>query len=380
MAFAFTEEQEALRETARSFLQAHSGSAQVRAAMATEAGYDPGTWKRIGAELGWPALLVPEAHGGLGLGFVELAALLEATGEALLCAPLFSTVGLGANALLAAGSEAQQGEHLPGIAEGRTLATLAVPGSSGLWEPGAVEITARREGGDFRLDGPAHLVPDGHVAGLLVVAAREPGSAGDAGLSLFAVASDAPGLTRRFVPTMDATRKLADLRLDGVRVRAAACLGEPGAAGPALARILDRAAVALAAEQVGGAQRCLDMAVAHAVARVQFGRPIGSFQAVKHRCADMMVAVETARSAAWYAACVAAEDAPELPLAASLAKATASEAYFRCAADALQVHGGVGFTWEYDVHLHLKRARAGEGFLGTPAFHRERVARHLLDG
>jgi alkylation response protein AidB-like acyl-CoA dehydrogenase len=382
---AFTEEQEELRATARAFLAEHSSSERVRAAMESEAGYDADTWKRIGAELGWTAVTLPEACGGLGLGAVELAALLEAMGEALLCAPFFATVCLGAQALLEAGGPEQQAEHLAGVAAGRTLATLAWTDGSGAQGADAVAVSARRAsgGGDFVLSGRLPHVLDGHVADLVVVAARAPGSAGAAGVSLFAVPASAPGLARRALPTLDRTRRLAELELRDVRVPAGALLGAEGAGAAALERTLDRARVALAAEQVGGAQRCLDLAVAYAKQRVQFGRPIGSFQAIKHRLAEMMVRVESARSAAWWAAGVAAEsgsgakDAAQLEEAASLAKAWGSEAFFHCAAECLQVHGGVGFTWEYDVHLYLKRARAGEGFLGEPAWHRERVARRL---
>jgi alkylation response protein AidB-like acyl-CoA dehydrogenase len=222
-------------------------------------------------------------------------------------------------------------------------------------------------------------VPDGHSADLLVVAARREGTRGDDGLSLFLVPGDAAGLERRALPTMDQTRRQAHLELRDVRVPASALLGQEGGAGPALRRSLDLAAVALAAEQVGGAQRCLDLAVDYARERVQFGRPIGSFQAIKHKCADMLVLVETARSAAYYAGCVAAEGSAELGVAASLAKATCSEAYFRCAADCLQIFGGVGFTWEYDPHLYFKRAKSTETLLGDPDSHRERVAAAVLD-
>ncbi len=379
MNFAFTEEQEELRATARAFLAEHSASADVRRAMASELGHDPALWKRIGAELGWTAVAIPEACSGLGLSWVEVVALCEVAGEALLCAPFFATVCLGANAILAAGSSAQQAELLPAIAAGESRATLAVPEARGGWDADGLATTARRAGGDVVLSGEKRFVVDGHCAELVVVAARAEGSRGDEGLSLFAVPGDAPGLVRRALPTLDQTRRLAALELRDVRLPASARLGEEGAGGPALALALDRAAAALAAEQVGGAQRCLDLAVAYARERVQFGRPIGTFQAIQHACADMMLAVETARSAAYYAGCAAAEGAPDLAVAASTAKAWASEAYFRCAADALQVHGGVGFTWEYDVHLHLKRARAGQALLGEPAWHRERVARAVVD-
>ena len=218
---------------------------------------------------------------------------------------------------------------------------------------------------------------DGHSADWLIVAARAAGSSDDDGVSLALVPGDAPGLTRTRRPTVDRTRRLARVELDGVRVPASALLGHEGAAASALERTLSRATVALACEQVGGAQRCLDMSVAYALEREQFGRPIGSFQAIKHKCADMMVAIESARSAAYFAACETAEESDDLDVHASVAKASASEAYFQCAAESIQIHGGVGFTWEYDVHLHFKRAKAGETLLGDPAWHRERVARHL---
>jgi alkylation response protein AidB-like acyl-CoA dehydrogenase len=378
MNFAFNEEQEELRAMARAFLQGHSSSEQVREAMESELGYDAEVWKRIGTELGWPAILVPEDYGGLGLTYVDLVALLEVTGEALLCSPFFSTVCLAGNALLAAGSEAQKQEHLPALAEGQRLGTLAFSEANGRWDASAIETVARPDGDGFALTGTKRYVPDGHCADVVVVAARREGSAGENGVSLFLIPAGADGLEVTPLPTMDRTRRQVQMELRGVHASSAALMGEEGAAWPSLRKVLDLAAVALAAEQVGGAQRCLDLSVEYAKERVQFGRPIGSFQAIKHKCADMMLWVETARSAAYYAACVAAEDAEALPLAASLAQATCSEAFFRCAAESLQIHGGVGFTWEYDPHLYFKRAGAAEAFLGDPAFHRERVARYIL--
>ncbi len=377
MNLAFDEAQEELRSQARAFLAEHSGSEQVRAAMASEQGFDAGVWKQISAELGWTALLVPEAFGGLELGPVELVALSEVMGEALLCAPFFSSVCLGAQALLVAGSEEQKREHLPGIAEGTTLATLASLEPNGRHDASGIESIARREGGEWVLSGGKRYVVDGHCADLLVVPARREGSRGAEGVSLFLVPAGAAGLERRALTTLDQTRRLAAIELRDVRVPASALLGEEGGGWPALERTLDLAAVALAAEQVGGAQRCLDLSVAYAKERVQFGRPIGSFQAIQHKCADLMIAVEAARSGVYWAACVAAQGDADLSVAASLAKCTASEAFFRCAAESIQIHGGVGFTWEYDVHLYFKRARATESLLGDPAWHRERVARHL---
>ena len=368
MNFDFTDEQEELRATARSFLADRSASDDVRRAMESGAGCDAELWKQLGAELGWTAVTIPEDCGGLGLTWIELAALLEVMGEFLVCAPFFSTVCLGANAILCAGSEAQQAALLPAIAEGQCRATLA----GNAWEAGGLGTTAWRDGDSFVLSGGEPHVLDGHSADLLVIAARL-----DDQPALFAVPAGSEGLRREARPTMDQTRRLAALELHDVRLPAEARLGGDAADPSAWERVLARATVALAVEQVGGAQRCLDMAVEYAKEREQFGRPIGSFQAIKHTCADMMIAVEAARSGVYYAACAAAEASDELPVLASLAKATASEAYFRCAADSLQIHGGVGFTWEYDVHLHLKRARAGEQMLGDPAFHRERVARAI---
>ena len=377
MHFAFTVEQEQLRETARSFLAAHASSEAVRGAMQTELGFDPDAWKRIVSELGWTAILVPERYGGLDLGWVEVAALLEVTGEALLCAPLFSTLCLGTNALLAAGTEGQKHEWLPRIAEGRAIVTLAWAENARDPGPEAIRATFRRDAGGFVLSGRKRSVVDGAAADAIVLAAREEGTTGTEGVELFLVHGDAPGLMRETIPTLDATRRMAEIELRDLRLPGDAHMRSGGRGAAALATILDRAAIALAAEQVGGAQRCLDLAVEYAKGRMQFGRPIGSFQAIKHKCADAMVKVESSRSASYYAACVAAEDSPELEAAASLAKAYCSEAYFRCAADCLQIHGGVGFTWEYDVHLHLKRAKASQAFLGSPTWHRERIARHM---
>jgi alkylation response protein AidB-like acyl-CoA dehydrogenase len=377
MDFAFTEEQEELRSTARSFLAEHSGSEQVRQAMESELGYDPQVWKQIASELGWTSVTIPEEYGGLGLSYVELIALMEVMGESLLCAPFFSSVCLAANALLVGGSDSQKKEHLPGIAEGQTRATVAFTEAGGDWGAAGIESVARRDGGDFLLSGKKSFVLDGHCADLVVVATRAQGTGGEDGISLFVVPGDASGLERRALPTLDQTRRLAELELRDVRVPASALLGDEGAGWPALAKTLDLASVALSAEQVGGAQKCLDMSVEYAKERVQFGRPIGSFQAIKHKCADMMVEVESARSASYYAGCVAAEDSEELPLVASLAKAYCSDAYFQCAADAIQIHGGVGFTWEYDVHLYFKRAKSTETFLGDATYHRERLAQKI---
>ncbi len=377
MRFAFDENQEALRASARSFLDTHSSSARVREAMETDRGYDPETWRQIARDLGWTSVIIPEKYGGAGLGYVELVGLMEEMGRALLCAPFFSTVCLAVNALLLGDDEAHQRAYLPRIAAGEITATLAHSEPNGRWDAAGITAVARRDGAGFVLDGTKSFVLDGHAADVLLVAARREGSQGEAGVSLFVVPADAAGLERRRLPTMDQTRRQAEVQLRGVRVPVQSLMGEEGAGWPVLTATLDLAAVALAAEQVGGAQRCLDMAVAYAKERVQFGRPIGSFQAIKHKCADMLLRVESARSASYYAGWAAAAGDAELPVLAALAKAYCSDAYFQCAAEALQIHGGVGFTWEYDVHLYFKRAKSSETFLGDPAYHRERVARGM---
>jgi alkylation response protein AidB-like acyl-CoA dehydrogenase len=372
MIFAFTDEQRELAATLRRFLQDKSGSSEVRRLMRTEAGYDPQTWSQLAGQLGLPGLVIPEKHGGSGAGPVELAIACEEMGRALLCAPFFATAVLAAAALLNSGDQAAQDEFLPGIADGSTIATLAVCEDDGAWNAEGVTTRARRSGDGYLLDGRKSFVIDGHTAGLLLVVAQA-----DGGPSLFAVRGDAGGLERRPLETLDLTRKQAALTLDAAPAR---LIGAEGSAAGVVAATLRLAAVALAAEQVGGAQRCLDMSVEYAKIRMQFGRPIGSFQAIKHMCADMLLEVESARSAAYYAAWAAQDGSDELRLAASLAKACCSEAYFRVAADNIQVHGGIGFTWEHDAHLYYRRAKSAELMLGTPAEHREIAAGYLIEG
>ncbi len=377
MDFRFSDEQEELGSIARSYLAEACGPEQIRAAMETELGYDPEMWTQIATELGWCCVHIPEAYGGLGLGYVDLVVILEATGESVLCAPFFSTVVLGANTILECGNEAQKEARLPAIAEGTQTATLAFAEASGQWDADGVEATATPDGDGYILNGKKCWVVDGHSADVVLIVARAPGTQGEEGLSVFAVDGDTEGLSRKALTTMDQTRRLAEIELSAVRVDADACIGEPGAAWTGLRRTLDLAAIALAAEQVGGAQKCLDMSVEYAKEREQFGRPIGSFQAIKHKCANMMVAVESARSALYYAACIADDGSDDLTSNASLAKAWCSESYFQCAGDSIQIHGGVGFTWEYDPHLHFKRARASENWLGDPSYHRERIAKSI---
>lgn len=369
MNFAFSEEQEELRRALRRFLEDKSPEPEVRRLMETTEGYDPAVWSQMAHQLGLQAMHIPEEYGGAGFSYVELVVVLEEMGRALLCAPFFSTVALAANAVLSSGDDEAKKDLLPGIASGETIATLALTEDSARWDLDAVTLAAVRTRDGFRLDGHKMFVLDGHLADLILVAART-----DAGLGLFAVEGDADGLTRTPLTTMDQTRKQARLEFSATSAR---LLGREGQAGVGLARTLDLAAVALAAEQVGGAQRCLEMSVEYAKVRVQFGRPIGSFQAIKHKCADMLLEVESARSAAYYAGWAAADAPEELPAVACLAKAYCSEAYFHAAAENIQIHGGIGFTWDHPAHLYFRRAKTSELLLGDPAYHRELLARRI---
>ena len=377
MNFAFTEEQEELRKHAREFLENYSDSQTVRRLMETDSGYDADVWARVGAELGWTALTIPEKYGGYGYSYVELIAVMEEMGRSLFCAPFFSTICLAANALLVAGTEDQKVRYLPALASAESTATLAFTEPNGRWDASGIEMVAAADGDGYVLDGVKTYVIDGSTAQTLVVAARVAGTSGVEGVSLFVLPADTAGISRRALETMDQTRKQAEIVFDNVHVSADALLGDEGGQWPALSKTLDLAAVALAAEQVGGAQKCLDTSVEYAKVRVQFGRPIGSFQAIKHKCADMLLEVESGRSAAYYAGWAAAEDNEELPTVAPLAKAYCSDMYFHCAAENIQIHGGIGFTWEHDAHLYFKRAKSTEIFLGDATYHRELLAQRI---
>jgi len=367
--FAFSDEQEELRGIVKSFLNDKSDEATVRELMDTESGFDTAVWSQMAEQMGLQGLIVPEEFGGQGFGFVELIVVLEEMGRRLLCSPYFSTVVLAAQTLIHSGDDAAKAEFLPGIADGSTIATLAYTEPNGRWDADAVTMTATGSGDSWTLDGTKLYVLDGHTANLIITAAKTP-----AGISLFAVDGDAAGLTRTALSTMDQTRKQARLEYAGVPAR---LIGTDGAGWDVLSVVLDLAAVALAAEQVGGGQEVLEMAVQYAKDRVQFGRPIGSFQAIKHKCADMLLEVESAKSAAYYAGWCASELNDELPSVASLAKAYCSEAYFHAAAENIQIHGGIGFTWEHPAHLYFKRAKSSELFLGDPTYHRELLAQRI---
>ena len=372
--FAFSEEQDQLRDAVRKFLEAKSPETEVRRLMETTEGYDPAVWSQMANELGLQSLHSPEAYGGQGFSWVELGIVLEEQGRALLCAPYFSTVVLAANAILNAGTEDQKAALLPGIASGETIATLAFTEPNGKWDAAGIALEATPEGDGAKLTGTKMFVLDGHVANLIVVVARAAGTTGEDGISFYTVDGDAAGLTRTALATMDQTRKQAKLEFDGVQ---ATLLGTAGAGWAALSKTLDQASVGLCNEMVGGAAYVLEESVQYAKDRVQFGRPIGSFQAIKHKCADMLLETESAKSAAYYAAWAAAEDNDELPVVASLAKAYCSDAYFHSAAENIQIHGGIGFTWEHDAHLYFKRAKSSEILFGDATYHRELLAQRI---
>ncbi|MGP8059113.1 MAG: acyl-CoA dehydrogenase family protein [Acidimicrobiales bacterium] len=369
MNFAFSEEQDELRRAVRRFLQEKSPETEVRRLMETTDGYDPAVWRQMADQLGLQSLTIPEEFGGSGFSYVELIVVLEEMGSALLCAPYFSTVALAANAVLTSGDDGAKKYLLPGLASGETIGTLAITEDNGRWDLDAISLAAKPSGDEWVLNGHKMFVIDGHLADLILVAGRSA-----SGVSLFGVKSDAEGLSKTPLPTMDQTRKQARLEFADTP---AWLIGTEGGAAEGLAKTLDLAAVALAAEQVGGAQHCLDSSVEYAKTRIQFGRPIGSFQAIKHKCADMLLEVESAKSAAYYAGWAAAEDSEELPVVASLAKSYCSEAYFHAAAENIQIHGGIGFTWEHDAHLYFKRAKSSELLLGDPAYHRELLAQRI---
>ncbi len=364
MNFAFTDEQDQLREFVRAFLTDKSSEKTVRELMETEAGYDPAVWQQMSEQMSLPGLIIPEEHGGQGYTFVELGIVLEEMGRALLCAPFFATT-LATLALIHSGDEQAQETHLPGIATGETIATLAYTEPNGKWDASGIEATSDRSS----ISGTKSFVIDGHTAELLIVAAQT-----SAGVGLFAVDGRGPGVSAEVLATMDQTRKQAKIVLDNAP---ATPIGTDGQGWDVLETVLDLAAVALAAEQVGGAQFVLEMATQYAKDRVQFGRPIGSFQAIKHKCADMLVEVESARSAAYYGMWCASEMNDELPSVASMAKAYCSDAYFHAAAENIQIHGGIGFTWEHPAHLYFKRAKSSELMFGDPAYHREQLAQRI---
>jgi alkylation response protein AidB-like acyl-CoA dehydrogenase len=366
--FAFSDEQEELRRTVRAFLGKASPETEMRRLMETPEGFDRAVWHRMGTELGLQGIAVPEEYGGAGCGLVELGIVLEEAGRALLCAPLLSSAVLATTALLRSDDEEARKRLLPGLAAGESVATFALTEDSARWDAAGVALTAAGTDGDWLLNGHKTFVLDGATADTVLTVARTPD-----GIGVFVVDGGAPGFLRTPLPTLDPTRRQARLEyrdVPAVRLRAG------GDGWRLVSEVLDRAAAALAAEQVGVAARALEQAVEYAKVRHQFGRPIGSFQAVKHLLADVLLEVESARAAAYFAL-LTADTGGELPAVASLAKAFCSDACVLAASQNIQVHGGIGFTWEHPAHLYLKRAKTSQLLLGDPQYHRELIAGHI---
>jgi alkylation response protein AidB-like acyl-CoA dehydrogenase len=374
MDFAFSEEQEMLRRSARDFLAKECSSKVVRKLMESSDTYDEGLWNKL-AGLGWTALGIPEEYGGVGT-FLDLVVVLEEAGRALMPGPFFATMGLAVPAIIEAGTGAQKKEALGAIAQGSARATLAFTEPSGLWDAGSVTLTAKPSGGGWQLDGVKQFVPDAEAADYTVVAARTRGE-GEDGISLFLVKGRPKGMSVTALKTLDQTRRWSEVRFDGVKLEADSLMGAADKAWPHLKRALEWATAALCAEMVGGTQKVLETSTDYAKTRQQFGKPIGIYQAVSHKLADMLVLSESGRSATYYAAWAVDADAPDRSLAASMAKAYVSDAYRKVAGDGIQVHGGIGFTWEHDMHLYFKRAKSSEVTLGDATYHRELVAQSL---
>jgi len=377
MNFGFSEDQELLRDTARKFLDSECPTTFVRKMMADETAHSTELWKKI-AQLGWLGIIVPEEYGGSGGNFLDLVVILEEMGKSLLPGPFFATVLLGSTAVLAGGSAAQKAALLPTVAAGNLLLTLAVAEPSGRYDAAGVTLAATSKGSDFVLSGEKLFVQDAHVADQLVVAARtSQGSSPQDGITLFLVDAKAPGVRISQLKTVDMTRRQCHVAFQDVAVDGSQVLGEVGKGWPIVRRVLDQAMAGLCVEVVGTAQKALDIAVAYAKERVQFGKPIGSFQAVKHKCVDMMVQVENARSLTYYAAWTVDENVPEVGQAVPMAKAYCSDMAKTVTSEAIQVHGGIGFTWEHDMHLFYRRGLAAEAAFGSAPVHREVVAQTL---
>jgi len=373
MQFIHSEEQQMIRASARALLAGYDSS-RLRSAMRAPGGYDTQLWQQISGELGWCALAIPEDCGGAGLGWVELCLLQEEQGRRLLASPFFATAALGAAIIRAAPRGAQRTALLQLIAAGRLRIACALAGEDGRPPPHGTSVTLAGRDATLTLSGTSDFVIHAEGAERFLVLARD---AATAALSVVIIPVQTSGITVTPHVMLDLTRPMARVTFDAVAVSSEQLLGPAGGAAGFVTQGLDLARIALAAEAVGGAEQILEMTTEYVKQRVQFGRPIGSFQALKHRLADMMVQVEAAKSAAWYAASVADEDGAQLGEAAAIAKSYCCDAFYDCAASAIQLHGGVGYTWEHDAHLYFKRARASASLLGSPAWQRERLLRVL---
>jgi alkylation response protein AidB-like acyl-CoA dehydrogenase len=368
MASLSSEERLAFRDQVRRLLTDRSTEKDVRRTMELEAGYDRALWRQL-AELGVVGLVIDPDHGGAGAGPMELELVMEEAGAALLCGPLLSSGVLAAGLLTALADAEANARLLPGIADGSRIATAALTGPAGTWTEEGVAVTAEPGGGGWTLDGVAGFVTHGHIADTLLVAAHGPD-----GVQAFEVDPKAAGVSVRLLPTFDRTLRLAEIDFVSAPARP---LAAAGPVWPAVERALALALVALAGEQAGAARRVLEFTVEYAKTRVQFGRQIGSFQAIKHMAANLLLESESATSAARAAAAALAADAADAAEAVSLAAFACADAFVAIAADAIQMHGGIAFTWEHPAHLYLRRARADAQLFGDPAYHRERFIRCL---
>ncbi len=374
MEFSFSEQQNMLRTSARQFLERECPPDVVRRLSDDPQGFSPDLWRKM-AELGWMGLVLPETYGGSGLSFVDLTILMEEMGRVLLPAPFFSSIALGALALLEAGSEEQRHQMLPPLARGEVKLCLALLEADGRYDPRGIALRASIRGNRAMLNGIKLFVVDAHLADYVICVARTRGGRNpESGISLFLLDMNSPGVVCTPLVSIDQTRRLCEVSFARVGLSLDAMLGGRDTAWPMLQGALDRATVALCAEMVGGAERAMEMCIDYGKTRVQFGRQVGGFQAVKHKIADMKVWVENAKSVVSYAAWAVDSNAPEAARAASMAKAYCSEMYSRVTADGVQVHGGIGFTWDHNMHLYFKRAKSSEVLLGDAAWHRERIA------
>ncbi len=377
MDFGFSEDQELLRDSARKFLDAECPTTFVRKMMEDDSAHATELWKKA-AELGWMGILIPEGHGGIGGSFLDLVVVMEEMGRSLMPGPFLATVLLGSAAVLVGGSDEQKDAILPKVAAGEWVMTLAQAEKSGRYDAGGIGMPATARGSDFVLSGEKLFVPDAHVADQMVVAARTGSHAApEDGITLFLVDAKSPGVEITQLKTVDMTRRQCHVAFQDVAVAGSQVLGEVGQGWPTLKRVLDQAIAGLCTEMVGTGQQALDMAVEYAKERVQFGKPIGSFQAVKHKCVDMMVQVENARSLTYYAAWTVDENVDEASQAVPMAKAYCSDMCKTVTSEAIQVHGGIGFTWEHDMHLFYRRGLASEAAFGSAPTHREVVAQTL---